>query len=72
MRRLGLKGIGFLSAIVYAANALHHGWTPPAAKSAMDDLQAWLTGTEAALFTELAGRAQFFGVRDAVIAPSRH
>src|SRR5215471_10873361 len=43
MRRLGLKGIGFLSAIVYAANALHHGWTPPAAKSAMDDLQAWLT-----------------------------
>jgi len=36
------------------------------------DLQAWLTGTEAALFAELGGRAQFFGVRDAVIAPSRH
>jgi len=29
------------------------------------DLQAWLTGTEAALFAELGGRAQFFGVRDA-------
>jgi DNA replication and repair protein RecF len=36
------------------------------------DLQAWLTGTEAALFAELGGRAQFFGVRDAVVAPSRH
>ena len=36
------------------------------------DLQAWLTGTEAVLFAELGGRAQFFGVRDAIIAPSRH
>jgi len=36
------------------------------------DLQAWLTGTEAALFADLGDRAQFFGVRDAVIAPSRH
>jgi len=36
------------------------------------DLQAWLTGTDVALFAELGGRAQFFGVRDAVIAPSRH
>ena len=36
------------------------------------DLQAWLTGTETGLFAELAGRAQFFGVRDAVIAPVRH
>jgi DNA replication and repair protein RecF len=36
------------------------------------DLQAWLTGTEVALFAELGGRAQFFGVRDAIIAPSRH
>lgn len=36
------------------------------------DLQAWLTGTEAGLFAELGDRAQFFGVRDAVIAPARH
>jgi len=36
------------------------------------DLQAWLTGTEAALFAELGGRAQFFGVRDAIVAPVRH
>jgi DNA replication and repair protein RecF len=36
------------------------------------DLQAWLTGTEAALFAELGGRAQFFGVRDAVVTPARH
>jgi DNA replication and repair protein RecF len=36
------------------------------------DLQAWLTGTEAALFAELGGRAQFLGVRDAVVTPARH
>jgi DNA replication and repair protein RecF len=36
------------------------------------DLQAWLTGTEVGLFAELGGRAQFFGVRDAVVAPARH
>ncbi len=36
------------------------------------DLQAWLTGTEMALFAELGGRAQFFGVRDAVVTPVRH
>jgi DNA replication and repair protein RecF len=36
------------------------------------DLQAWLTGTEAGLFAELGGRAQFFGVRDAIVAPARH
>ena len=36
------------------------------------DLQAWLTGTEAGLFAELGGRAQFFGVRDAVVTPARH
>ena len=36
------------------------------------DLQAWLTGTEAALFAELGGRAQFFGVREAVVTPARH
>ncbi len=35
-------------------------------------LQAWLTGTEAVLFAELGGRAQFFGVRDAVVTPVRH
>ena len=35
------------------------------------DLQAWLTGTEAALFAELGGRAQFFAVRDAVVTPAR-
>ena len=32
------------------------------------DLQAWLTGTDAALFAELGPRAQFFRVRDATIA----
>jgi len=36
------------------------------------DLQAWLTGTEAALFAEMGGRAQFFGVRDAIVALVRH
>jgi len=36
------------------------------------DLQAWLTGTEAALFAGLSGQAQFFGVRDAVVTPVRH
>jgi DNA replication and repair protein RecF len=36
------------------------------------DLQAWLTGTDAALFAELGGRAQFFNVRDAVVTPVRH
>jgi DNA replication and repair protein RecF len=32
------------------------------------DVQAWLTGTEAALFAELGRRAQFFCVREATIA----
>jgi DNA replication and repair protein RecF len=36
------------------------------------DLQAWLTGTETALFAELGGRVQFFGVRDAVVTPARN
>jgi len=36
------------------------------------DLQAWLTGTEAELFAELGERAQFFGVRDAAILPTRY
>lgn len=36
------------------------------------DLQAWLTGTEADLFAEFGDRAQFFGVRDATIAPDHH
>jgi DNA replication and repair protein RecF len=31
--------------------------------------QAWLTGTDPALFAELAGTGQFFSVADAVIAP---
>lgn len=31
--------------------------------------QAWLTGTDAALFAELEGIGQFFGVADAVVAP---
>ncbi|MGH6929007.1 MAG: DNA replication/repair protein RecF [Dongiaceae bacterium] len=31
------------------------------------DLQAWLTGTDAALFAELGPRAQFFRVREATI-----
>ena len=30
--------------------------------------QAWLTGTDEALFADLAGAAQFFRVRDAAIA----
>jgi DNA replication and repair protein RecF len=33
------------------------------------DVQAWLTGTDAALFAELGERAQFFRVRAATIAP---
>lgn len=33
-------------------------------------LQAWMTGTEAALFDGLAGRAQFFEVRDAILCPA--
>jgi DNA replication and repair protein RecF len=32
------------------------------------DLQAWLTGTEAALFAELGQRVQFFRVREATIS----
>jgi DNA replication and repair protein RecF len=36
------------------------------------DLQAWLTGTDAALFTELGPRAQFFRVRDATITAADH
>src|SRR5260370_17670792 len=31
--------------------------------------QAWLTGTDPALFAELEGTGQFFSVADAVIAP---
>lgn len=33
-------------------------------------LQAWMTGTDAALFAPLKGQAQFFGVEDAVISPA--
>ena len=33
------------------------------------DVQAWLTGTEAALFAELGEQAQFFRVRAATVAP---
>jgi DNA replication and repair protein RecF len=33
--------------------------------------QAWLTGTDEALFADLAGAAQFFRVRDAAIAAAR-
>ena len=36
------------------------------------DAQAWLTGTDPALFAEMKGTAQFFGVADATIAPGRH
>jgi DNA replication and repair protein RecF len=36
------------------------------------DVQAWLTGTDAALFTELGRRAQFFCVREATIAAADH
>lgn len=36
------------------------------------DLQAWMTGTDAALFADLGDSAQFLGVRDAVIVPARH
>src|SRR5262249_6761910 len=32
--------------------------------------QAWLTGTDAALFEELRGQAQFFSVADATLAPA--
>jgi DNA replication and repair protein RecF len=32
-------------------------------------MQAWLTGTNPDLFEALWGRAQFFSVADAVIAP---
>jgi DNA replication and repair protein RecF len=32
-------------------------------------IQAWMTGTDTALFAPLHGRAQFFGVADAVITP---
>jgi DNA replication and repair protein RecF len=32
--------------------------------------QAWLTGTDAALFEGLRGRAQFFSVADAALAPA--
>ncbi len=33
--------------------------------------QAWLTGTDEGLFADLAGAAQFFRVRDAVVTPGR-
>lgn len=33
--------------------------------------QSWLTGTEPALFAGLAGRAQFFRVRDATVTPQQ-
>ena len=36
------------------------------------DLQAWLTGTDAALFAELGPRAQFFRVREATITAANH
>ncbi|HEX7968124.1 MAG TPA: DNA replication/repair protein RecF [Stellaceae bacterium] len=41
---------------------------------AVDELgaQAWLTGTDPALFAEMKGTAQFFGVADATIAPGRY
>jgi len=32
-------------------------------------VQAWLTGTERALFAELDGAAQFFGVANGMVAP---
>ena len=32
-------------------------------------IQAWMTGTEAVLFSPLQGDAQFFGVQDAIITP---
>ncbi len=32
--------------------------------------QAWLTGTDAALFEGLRGHAQFFSVADAALAPA--
>ena len=35
------------------------------------DAQVWLTGTDAALFRPLAGRAQFFTVADAKVTPAR-
>jgi len=35
------------------------------------DAQVWLTGTDAALFRPLAGRAQFFTVADAHVTPAR-
>jgi DNA replication and repair protein RecF len=35
------------------------------------DAQVWLTGTDAALFRPLAGRAQFFTVVDAQVTPAR-
>jgi len=35
------------------------------------DAQVWLTGTDAALFRPLAGRAQFFAVADAKVIPAR-
>ena len=34
------------------------------------ETQAWITGTEPALFAGLAGQGQFFSVADAVIAPA--
>ncbi|NQU56260.1 MAG: DNA replication/repair protein RecF [Rhodospirillales bacterium] len=33
-------------------------------------IQAWMTGTDTALFAPLRGEAQFFGVADAVITPA--
>ncbi len=33
-------------------------------------IQAWMTGTDIALFAPLKGEAQFFGVKDAVITPA--
>jgi DNA replication and repair protein RecF len=32
-------------------------------------IQAWMTGTDSALFAPLQGAAQFFGVKDAIITP---
>jgi hypothetical protein len=42
LRRITLKPVAIISAIVYAANAVHYGWKPSAGTST-DDLLAWLT-----------------------------
>jgi hypothetical protein len=42
VRRFNPKAIGVCSALAYAANALHYGWTP-SLKTPIDDLRAGLT-----------------------------